>query len=129
MIRCVRIWTGSDGDSVFEEGTIDLARGERGDALSGALAAASLSFRETEAGGSFAWHDAPARQIVLTLGGTLEFRTRKGALFTIRPGDVLLAEDTTGSGHSWRLVDDQPWRRAYVILASDAEVPFVRRMG
>jgi hypothetical protein len=38
---------------------------------------------------------------------------------------VLLAEDTAGSGHSWRLVDDQPWRRAYVILAPNAKVPFV----
>jgi hypothetical protein len=39
----------------------------------------------------------------------------------------LLAEDTTGSGHSWRLTDDQPWRRAYVILAPDASVPFVAK--
>jgi hypothetical protein len=36
----------------------------------------------------------------------------------------LLAEDTTGTGHSWRLVDDQPWRRAYVILVSSVAVPF-----
>jgi hypothetical protein len=62
---------------------------------------------------------------VLTLGGTLEFVTRDGDRFTLRPGDVLLAEDTTGSGHSWRLVDDEPWRRAYVILAPGVKVPFV----
>ena len=24
MIRCVRIWTGKDGNSLFEEGTIEL---------------------------------------------------------------------------------------------------------
>ena len=127
MIRCVRIWTDGNGDSAFEEGAIDLSLGERGDVLSGTLGAVSLSFRETRAGGSFAWHDAPARQIVLTLSGTLEFQTRKGERFEIRPGDVLLAEDTTGSGHTWRLVDDQPWRRAYVVLTSGAEVPFIKR--
>ena len=33
MIRCVRIWTGEDSDSLFEEGTIDLPKGERGDVL------------------------------------------------------------------------------------------------
>jgi hypothetical protein len=38
---------------------------------------------------------------------------------------VLLAEDTAGSGHSWHLVDNQPWRRAYVILAPNVKVPFV----
>ena len=126
MIRCVRIWTGDDGDSLFEEGTVDLPRGERGDALSVVVEAASVSFRETAPGGSFSPHQAPTRQYVITLAGTLEFRTAKGATFTIRPGDVLLAEDTTGSGHSWRLLDDQPWRRAYVILAPGADVPFTR---
>jgi hypothetical protein len=30
---------------------------------------------------------------------------------------VLLAEDTTGGGHRWRLVDANPWRRVYVTLA------------
>ena len=126
MIRCVRIWTGEDGDSRFEEGTIDLPKGERGDVLSGDLATASISFRETKTGGAFAWHDAPTRQFVITLSGTLDFETRKGEHFIIRPGDILLAEDTTGTGHSWKLVDANPWRRAYVILAPGVEVAFAK---
>jgi len=125
MIRCVRIWTSADGNSKFEEGTLALPKGERGDVLSEVVGAASISFRETRAGGAFEWHDAPTRQLVLTLSGTPDFQTRAGKHFTIRPGDVLLAEDTTGSGHSWRLVDDQPWRRAYVIIAPDTAVPFI----
>jgi hypothetical protein len=44
----------------------------------------------------------------------------------LAPGDILLAEDTTGGGHTWRLVDDQPWRRLYVVLGKDAPVPFKR---
>jgi quercetin dioxygenase-like cupin family protein len=103
---------------------IDLPKGERGDILSDNIMASSISFRETRSGGTFAPHDAPARQFVITLSGTLEFKTVKGEIFTIRPGDILLAEDTTGTGHSWRLVDDQPWRRAYVILAPNVAVPF-----
>ncbi len=124
MIRCVRIWTAEDGDSAFEEGTIDLSRGERGDVLSDKATAASISFRETQAGGTYAPHQAPTRQLVVTLSGTLEFRTVPGATFVINPGDILLAEDTTGSGHSWRLTDGNPWRRAYVILTDGAVVPF-----
>ena len=126
MIRCVKIWTGPDGDSVFEEGIVDLPKGERGDVLSGKVAASSISYRETEAGGTFEPHNAPTRQFVITLSGSLEFKTASGATFIIRPGDVLLAEDTTGSGHSWRLMDDQPWRRAYVIIGKDDDVPFVK---
>jgi hypothetical protein len=124
MIRCVRIWAGADGNSVFEEGTIDLPKGERGDVLSGDIPAGRISFRETRSGGAFAPHDAPTRQFVITLAGTLEFKTATGATFIIRPGDILLAEGTQGSGHSWRLTDDQPWRRAYVIIGPDTAVPF-----
>ena len=124
MIRCVRIWTAEDGNSRFEEGTIDLSQGERGDVLSDKAVVTSISYRETQPGGTFAPHQAPTRQFVITLSGTLEFKTVPGATFVIRPGDLLLAEDTAGSGHSWRLTDSNPWRRAYVILAEDAPVPF-----
>lgn len=126
MIRCVRIWTGPEGHSLFEEGTIDLPKGERGDVLGDAIPAQSISYRETQPGGTYAPHDAPTRQFVITLSGTLEFKTVPGDTFIIHPGDILLAEDTTGSGHSWRLTDDQPWRRAYVILGADTPVPFVK---
>ena len=124
MIRSVRIWTGDDGDSHFEEGAIDLKPGQRGDLLSGKTAVKAISFQETASGGAFAWHEAPAVQLVITLSGTLDFQTRNGEHFLIRPGDILYAEDTTGSGHSWRLTDDQPWRRAYVVLEPGASVPF-----
>ena len=124
MIRCVRIWTGDDGNSHFEEGAIDLEPGQRGDDSSGRMATTTISFQETASGGAFAWHTAPVRQLVITLSGTLDFQTREGEHFLIHPGDILFAEDTAGSGHSWRLTDGQPWRRAYVILQPDAPVAF-----
>ena len=52
---------------------------------------------------------------------------RKGleeALSFLRPGDVLVATDDVGSGHKWRLIDDQPWRRAYVVLKPGARDSF-----
>jgi quercetin dioxygenase-like cupin family protein len=64
------------------------------------------------------------RQLVVTLSGTLTFTTRDGEEFTLRPGDVLLAEDTAGTGHQWRLEGSAPWRRMYVVLAPGADVPF-----
>jgi hypothetical protein len=44
-------------------------------------------------------------------------RGQCNAIEVLRPGDVLLSEDTSGTGHKWRLTDDQPWRRAYVVEA------------
>jgi hypothetical protein len=55
----------------------------------------------------------------------LDFQTRTGEHFMLYPGDMLLAEDTAGTGHSWKLVDEKPWRRAYVILSPGVAVPFV----
>jgi quercetin dioxygenase-like cupin family protein len=124
MIRCIRMWTGADGDSHFEEGTIDLSAGERGDTKSELVMVTSLSFQETGSGGSWAWHRDPTPRFVLTLSGTLEFETRGGERFTIRPGDILLAQDHTGTGHRWQLVGDEPWRRAYVNLAPGTALAF-----
>jgi quercetin dioxygenase-like cupin family protein len=124
MIRCIRIWTGADGASAFEEGMLALPGGHDGDAIGAAFSAASVSFRETVPASALAWHTAPVHQLVLTLGGTLEFETRGGRTFIIRPGDVLLAEDTAGSGHRWRLIGPDPWRRAYVVLPEGLEAGF-----
>src|SRR5215468_4833733 len=58
MVRCIRIWTGDDDNSHFEEGVIDLPKGERGDILSGTVDVVSISFRETRAW----WHLRMARR-------------------------------------------------------------------
>ena len=115
MIRLVRLYTGDDGQSHVSEEHVALAPDGR-DAVSPWEHAASIRFEETPAHSQLDWHDAPQRQYVITLSGTLEFTTRGGETFRLAPGDVLLAEDTAGGGHRWRLVDDQPWRRVYVTL-------------
>jgi hypothetical protein len=126
MIRCVRLWSGKDGQSHFEEGRVALAPGSHGDLLSGKVPVTSVSFQETASGGTLDWHTAPVRQFVITLSGTLDFETRAKQHFVLEPGTVLLAEDTVGGGHSWRLTDAAPWRRVYVVLAAGAQVAFER---
>lgn len=116
MIRAFRLFTGEDGDSHVVQGSIPSK------ALIGAK---SIEFKETPAHSSLDWHDAPIPQYVLTLSGILEFTTKQGETFTIHPGDVLVAEDNSGSGHKWRLVNDDPWKRAYVIFETGADTRFV----
>jgi len=95
---------------------------EADDAL---VEAESILFQETPAHASLDWHTAPVPQYVITLAGVLEFTTRGGETFTIRPGDVLLAVDYTGSGHKWRLINDEPWKRAYVVFKKGADTHFI----
>jgi quercetin dioxygenase-like cupin family protein len=116
-IRLVRLYTGDDGESHFTDGQVALGAPDSPVARSAADDAATVTFEESPRGSSLSWHNAPERQYVITLSGTLEFETHLGERFTVAPGDVLLAEDTAGGGHRWRLVDDQPWRRVYVSLA------------
>ena len=116
MIRAYHLYTGPDGNSHVVRGSIS----------NGAwVDAESILFKETPAHSSFDWHDAPDTQYVITLSGILEFTTAGGETFTIHPGDILVAKDVTGSGHKWRLVNDAPWKRAYVVFKKGVDTHFV----
>ena len=117
-IRAFKLYTGTDHASHVLEGTID--EKDRTDVI-------AMHFKETPAHSSDDWHPSPEQQYVITLSGVLEFTTRDGETFVVKPGDVLLSEDNVGTGHKWRLTDDQPWRRAYVILKPRAKDSFVAK--
>ena len=116
--RAFKLYTGPDHASHVLEGTIDEM--DRTHVI-------AIHFKETPAHSSDDWHNSPEPQYVITLSGTLEITARDGETFVLRPGDVLLSEDTAGTGHKWRLIDDQPWRRAYVVLKPGAKDSFVAK--
>ena len=116
MIRAYYLYTGEDGHSHVRVGSV------RADVL---VDAESIHFKESPPHSSFDWHNDPIPQYVLFLSGVLEFTTKTGETFTVRPGEVLIATDHTGSGHKWRLVNDQPWQRAYVVFKPGADTQFV----
>lgn len=116
MITAYKLYATEDGHSHYLKGTIPekLITGVE-----------ELHFKETPAQSDYDWHTAPTTQYVLTLTGTLEFTTSLGEVFIIRPGDVLIAMDTIGKGHKWRMLGDEPWKRAYVVFAKDTHLHFV----
>ena len=75
-------------------------------------------------------HTAPRKQLVITLGGNLEFKScgvdKEDPEYKVMicPGDILLAEDLEGKDHVWRFVEDssgnlQPWERCYIHLGEE----------
>jgi quercetin dioxygenase-like cupin family protein len=106
-VKGYRLYTGDDQHSYVE--TIEVPCLQR-------FPVAEIYFRQTPPGCVFARHTAPQKNYVLTLCGTLEFTTSLGETFVVKPGDVLLAEDVTGHGHSWKMLGNDPWVRAYVTL-------------
>lgn len=115
MIRAYYLYTGEDGNSHVQRGSVS---------ENVLVEVESIHFKETPSHSSFDWHNDPIPQYVITLSGVLEFTTVGGEKFTIHPGEVLLATDHTGSGHKWRLVNDEPWKRAYVIFKKGADTHF-----
>lgn len=115
MIKAYYLYTGKDGHSHVTRGSIV-------DKIT--IPAESILYEESQPRASLDWHNAPATQYVITLAGVLEFVTRTAETFTINPGDILIAEDTTGSGHKWRLTNDQPWKRAYVVFKQSTKLNF-----
>lgn len=115
MIKAYKIYTGSDGHTHIAYGTVTENQ---------LFNVQTIRFKETAAHSVYEWHTAPAVQYVISMIGTLQFETFLGETFVLKPGEILIAMDTTGSGHKWRLIDDQPWKRAYIAFDSDAEINF-----
>ena len=49
-------------------------------------------------------HVAPQRQLGIILSGEMEIEASGGDARRFRPGDIFLADDTTGSGHITRVL-------------------------
>jgi hypothetical protein len=63
-------------------------------------------------------HQAPRRQFVIVVSGTLECETTDGEVRRFGPGSVVLAADTEGAGHISRIVD--PPGRFLMVPAPEA---------
>jgi len=115
--RVTRVYTGDDGESHFEDLEIDLKDLGKIGAMSDPIPASSILFRETGADYDLDFHNAPRRQFVIMLsGGRVELEVGSGEKRVLGPGDVLLAEDTTGRGHISRALDKAPRRSIFVAL-------------
>ena len=115
-MRITRLFTGTDGESHFEDQEVEICpQGEIG-ALSARYLATGVVFRETTGDYDYDWHNAPARQYVVMLEGSVEIQVGDGTRRRFGPGDILLAEDTTGRGHQSRAVDHQPRRSLFITL-------------
>ena len=103
-----RMYTGDDGKSHFEE----LDQTEGGKFFQSALAVNALMFKNDQNRADLhGWHNAPRRQWCITLSGTCEIGIGDGTKKTFGPGDVFLAEDVTGQGHT---ALPKNWVRAFI---------------
>ena len=119
-MKVMRIYTGGDNQSHFEELDIPLTPTEYG-SQSELVPAAGVIFRETPEGGSLDFHNAPRRQFVITLSGLGELECGDGSRRRFGAGDILLADDTTGQGHITREIKG-PRRGIFIPLPQEFDI-------
>jgi uncharacterized cupin superfamily protein len=115
-MKIVRIYTGADNQSHFEDLQIPLKDSGKIGFMSELTKATSVVFRETAGDYNFDFHTAPRRQYVVNLEGEVEIEVGDGTKRILRAGDVLLAEDTTGQGHISRAVAGKPRKSLFITL-------------
>ncbi len=115
-MKITRMYTGEDGESHFEDIDISLGSPDKSDRRSELIKATGIIFRETGGDYSLKFHNAPRRQFVINLEGSVEIILGDGSSRILGPGEILLAEDTTGRGHISRAVNNQSRKSIFVTL-------------
>ena len=62
------------------------------------------------------WHPAPKRQVFVCLSGKIEITASDGESRLFLPGNVILAEDTSGRGHKTKVIGEEDGRAAIIQL-------------
>lgn len=105
-MKAFRIKNDNFGKSFFEEGTLPEYFNINSDYFN--IQSKVEEYQKSQ-------HVAPRYQYVVTLKGKLQFTTSDGKQFILEPGIILIAEDTVGEGHSWKLIEGDEWLRIYIV--------------
>ena len=112
MPKFVHVYTGPDGNSVIDEREFQMTEFQDTEGAHGLASPVEqtpgITFRQYEPGYFLDFHTAPRRQYSISLTGSIEVGTPDGTLKQYGPGTVLLAEDLEGTGHSTRVIGNEP---------------------
>ncbi len=106
-VKCSRIYADPDGQSHFGEYEFDLVDGappRPPHKVSGLVPSDGFTFFSTVPTYDGGFHPAPARVFHAVLRGRFEVEVTDGERRLFGPGDILLADDTTGLGHRSRSI-------------------------
>ncbi len=120
-MKCLRISADETGASQFDEVEISLREMNflppaAPLLVSEPIVSERMLFATLPVGWDGSWHPAPARTYFFMLSGQMEVEVPGGERRRIKPGDAVLLEDTSGTGHLTRVIGDSPVDGAYVQL-------------
>lgn len=115
-MKVTRVFADGQGESHFAQEEIDLRNAGPIGHLSEAIPAKAVIFRRNDPGYDYDWHVAPQRQFIVLLDGAIEIEVSDGERRTLRGGEILLMEDTTGKGHRTRHVEPRERHSVFIVL-------------
>lgn len=112
MMEFTRLFTDENGESHFEDVEIELLPVDFAPPapplnLSAFKEAKRFGFVNAPIGWYGDWHPTPKRQVFVYISGQIEAKVSDGEVRVFGPGSITLLEDTTGKGHTSRVVGNQ----------------------
>lgn len=102
----VEIFTNTtDQKSYFREVPVKTAGNQHLGGYSALIPAKGIMFRYSEQGQQFPQHTAPQQQFIVYRSGKVRVTASGGESRVFKAGDVLLASDTQGEGHSTEILE------------------------
>jgi hypothetical protein len=98
-MQIVRIYTGTDNQTHFQD--VDL---EAFTPIATNPGTGPIRLNRGGGSGQMEFHNAPRRQYVIVMSGGMEIETGLGEKRVLGTGDVLIAEDLTGKGHTTKSI-------------------------
>jgi hypothetical protein len=116
-VTITRLYTGIDGMSHVEQIEVKFSplSGTPNTVAQSEPVSPARSYIVRLAPGFFAdWHNADVRRYVVTLSGRAEVEVTGGHKFVAGPGEIALAEDLSGKGHTFPVLGNADWVAFFV---------------
>ena len=107
-LRIKRVAAGPDGKSRLDVIELPIVAANPGKSITSRLYATDVELGYSLPGTFIDWHRVTTPRLWILLQGAWEFGTGDGKVHLLKPGDIVLAADTVGPGHTSRNVGAVP---------------------
>jgi len=125
--KILHLFGGDDGESHLEIKDLPRTGGTPGRNVQTRLYATDVEIGDALPGDFIDFHGVSTPRFLIVLAGQLEIGLGDGSKHVLSKGDIVLANDVTGRGHTSRLIGTEPLRLLTVRLP--AKNSFVPKLG
>jgi hypothetical protein len=117
--RVMHLYGGADGESHLDTIALPDVGGVPGKSTQSRLFATDVELGEGLPGTFIDWHGVSSPRLLIVLSGQLEIGLGDGSKHILKAGDMVLAADMTGHGHTSRTIGNEVVRSLTVRLPRD----------